>query len=146
MNNLFAGTASDFTEKHGTIYTDGGSRGNPGPAGAGCVLYIDGVEVATARVWCGIQTNNFAEYTSLIRGMQLAQEHGVTHLYVRMDSKLVIEQMAGRWKVKNANIRPLWERACSEREKLIQVKFEHVRREKNTRADQLANEAMDRGH
>lgn len=146
MNNLFADTDSSFAEKYGTIFTDGGSRGNPGPAGAGCVLYVDGVEVAVARVWCGIQTNNFAEYTSLIRGMQLAQEHGITHLTVRMDSKLAIEQMAGRWKVKNVNIRPLWERACAEREKFVEVRFEHVRREKNQRADQLANEAMDRDH
>ena len=148
--NLFADIDSKSTSKpikKATLYADGGSRGNPGPAGAGCVLLDEqGKEFACERIWCVHQTNNFAEYTGLIEGMELALKNDVTDLHVRLDSKLAIEQMSGNWKVKNANIRPLWEKACSLREKFNTIAFKHVPREKNQRADQLANEAMNQGH
>lgn len=148
--NLFADIDPEFASKptkKATLYADGGSRGNPGPAGSGCVLFdTQGKEFACERIWCGHQTNNFAEYTGMIEGMELALKNDVTDLQVRLDSKLAVEQMSGNWKVKNANIRPLWEKACTLREKFNKISFEHVPREKNQRADQLANEAMDRGY
>ncbi len=148
--NLFANIDPTFTSKpvkQATLYADGGSRGNPGPAGAGCVLFDkQGKEFACERIWCGHQTNNFAEYTGMIEGMELALKNDVTDLLVRLDSKLAVEQMSGNWKVKNANIKPLFEKAYNLREQFQKIEFEHVPREKNQRADQLANEAMDRGH
>lgn len=151
--NLFNNTedkgACSLTQntKKAIIYADGGSRGNPGIAGAGCALFdTQGKEIACDRIPCGHQTNNFAEYTGMIRGMELALENNVTDLLVRLDSKLAIEQMSGHWKVKNANIKPLFEKAYNLKEKFNTITFEHVPREKNKRADQLANEAMDIGY
>lgn len=149
--NLFDNNDSDkglkpIAYKKAIIYADGGSRGNPGVAGAGCALFdTRGKEIACDRIPCGYQTNNFAEYTGMIRGMELALENNVTDLLVRLDSKLAVEQMSGNWKVKNANIKPLFEKAHILKEKFNTIQFEHVPREKNKRADQLANEAMDRG-
>ncbi len=150
MNDLFS-TIPRKTQssaiKKATLYADGGSRGNPGIAGAGCVLFdTQGKEFAYDRIWCGHQTNNFAEYTGMIRGMELALENKVTDLLVRLDSKLAVEQMSGNWKVKNINIKPLFKKASLLREKFNNIVFEHIPREKNKRADQLANEAMDRGY
>ncbi len=148
MNDLFSSLPSKKTStiKKAILYADGGSRGNPGVAGAGCVLFdLKGKEIDHAVISCGHQTNNFAEYTSLIEGLKLALKNEVTDLVVRMDSKLAVEQMSGQWKVKNANIKPLFEKACALREKFRSILFEHVPREKNKRADQLANEAMDQG-
>lgn len=148
MNDLFSSLdqSSNFAVKKAVVYADGGSRGNPGIAGAGCALFDEkGKEFACDRIWCGHQTNNFAEYMGMIRGMELARENDVTDLLVRLDSKLAVEQMSGRWKVKNANIKPLFEKAYNLKEKFNKIEFQHVPREKNKRADQLANEAMDRG-
>ena len=146
MINLF----SDIDPKNfpstkiGYIFADGGSRGNPGIAGAGAVLYDENKqEIAHKIIPCGIQTNNFAEYTGMIEGMKLALEKGITDLEVRLDSKLAVEQMSGRWKVKNANIKPLFEQGMMVKDQFKSIKFIHIPREKNKRADQLVNMAMD---
>jgi ribonuclease HI len=95
------------------LYTDGGSRGNPGPAGAGVVL-LDAqgqVPLHEAGYFLGAMTNNAAEYRGLIRGLGVAAELGVTHLDVRCDSELMVQQINGKYKVKSEKLRPLFERA-----------------------------------
>ncbi|MET0964760.1 MAG: reverse transcriptase-like protein, partial [Nakamurella sp.] len=91
------------------VYADGGSRGNPGPAGYGAVVFgPDGATVLAERAAAlGTTTNNVAEYSGLIAGLQAAQELGATRVTARMDSKLVVEQMSGRWKVKHPPLRSL---------------------------------------
>ncbi len=147
MTNLFSSIdPKNFPETRiGYIFADGGSRGNPGKAGAGAVLYDENKQEIDHRIIpCGIQTNNFAEYTGLIEGMKMALENGITDLEVRLDSKLAVEQMSGKWKVKNANIKPLFEKATAIAEDFQKITFIHVPREKNKRADHLSNLAMDR--
>ncbi|MFJ2033315.1 bifunctional RNase H/acid phosphatase [Streptosporangium sp. NPDC087985] len=128
------------------IEADGGSRGNPGPAGYGAVVKdaADGQVLAETAEAIGTQTNNVAEYRGLIAGLQslltLAGD-GAT-VEVRMDSKLVVEQMAGRWKVKNEGLRPLALEAAALARRL-RVTWRWIPREKNKDADRLANEAMD---
>ncbi|MFC7341965.1 bifunctional RNase H/acid phosphatase [Saccharopolyspora griseoalba] len=126
------------------VEADGGSRGNPGPAGAGAVVKdAAGTVLAERAVVLGETTNNVAEYRGLIAGLRAAHELGADEVDVRMDSKLVVEQMAGRWKVKHANLQPL---AAEARELIAQfgrVGFEWIPRAQNAHADRLANEAMD---
>lgn len=128
------------------IEADGGSRGNPGPAGYGAVVKdaADGQVLVETAEAIGTQTNNVAEYRGLIAGLQsllaLAGDGAVVE--VRMDSKLVVEQMAGRWKIKNEGLRPLaFEAAALARR--LRVTWRWIPREKNKAADRLANEAMD---
>ena len=147
--NLFADIDPEFavnpTQK-GFIMSDGGSRGNPGIAGSGAVLYdMNKKEIGRDGIFCGVQTNNFAEYEGMICGLNLALKNNVTDLEVYMDSKLIVEQMSGRWKVKNANIKPLFERGKNIAKQFEKISYHHVRREKNTVADSIANEVMDRG-
>jgi probable phosphoglycerate mutase len=128
------------------VEADGGSRGNPGVA-AGGSLVIDsatGEILAELGVFCGITTNNVAEYSGMIAGIRKAIEidpHAVLH--VRMDSKLVVEQMSGRWKIKHSAMADL---AAEARDVLTgtPVSFEWIPRAENSRADRLANEAMDK--
>ncbi|KAK9807218.1 hypothetical protein WJX73_010240 [Symbiochloris irregularis] len=123
---------------------DGGSRGNPGPAGAGAVLYEpSGAEVGRVCVGCGRATNNVAEYTGLVKGMQAAQQYGVRHLHVQGDSELIIKQMKGSYRVQNEGLKPLYKEAKEVSKLFESLKFEHVYRELNTVADFLSNEAMD---
>ena len=147
--NLFADLPGEPTSKNElklTLYTDGGSRGNPGISGCGGVLY-DGskTEVATFSEFLGHQTNNFAEYQGLIIGFQEALKLGGTDLEVFLDSKLAIEQMKGAWKVKHPQIKILFQEAKVLEEQFENVSYQHVLRHLNTRADELANQAMDRG-
>lgn len=121
------------------LFTDGACRGNPGPAAIGASLEQDGIEIASISEAIGTQTNNFSEYTALIEGLKLAQAKGVTDLEVKADSELMIKQLNKIYKVKNANIKPLYEAAIAEARKFASVKFTHVRREFNKRADELAN-------
>jgi probable phosphoglycerate mutase len=123
---------------------DGGSRGNPGPAGWGWLVESGGKILAYGCDANRYATNNFAEYNGLISGLRAAAEVGATHVRVRMDSKLVIEQMSGRWKVKHADLLPL---AATAKELAAAfadgVVFEWIPREEDSRADILANLAMD---
>ncbi|MFI0819557.1 bifunctional RNase H/acid phosphatase [Streptomyces sp. NPDC021098] len=129
------------------VEADGGSRGNPGPAGYGAVVLdaVTGEPLAEVAEYIGTATNNVAEYKGLIAGLRAA--HGLdpeAEVQVRMDSKLVIEQMSGRWKIKHPDMRPL----AAEAKGLVppgQVTYGWIPREKNKHADRLANEAMDAG-
>ncbi|MEV0701347.1 bifunctional RNase H/acid phosphatase [Saccharopolyspora sp. NPDC050389] len=127
------------------VEADGGSRGNPGPAGCGAVVSDaeSGEVLAERSIGLGVATNNVAEYQGAIAGLRAAAELGATELEVRMDSKLVIEQLAGRWKVKHVNLQPL----AAEARQLIagfdRVDLQWVPRAQNAHADRLANEAMD---
>ncbi|HEX2294569.1 MAG TPA: reverse transcriptase-like protein [Actinomycetota bacterium] len=126
------------------LRADGGARGNPGPAGIGVVLEdLDGNAIGEIARGIGVATNNVAEYTALIEGLKLAQAKGVTEIDVRMDSKLIVNQVLGEWKIKNDALRQLAARA----ERLLRT-FErksltYVPREQNAAADKLANQGMD---
>ena len=126
------------------VEADGGSRGNPGPAGYGSVvLDTDGQVLLERQGSLGVTTNNVAEYTGLIEGLKAALELGATEVAVRMDSKLVVEQMSGRWQIKNAGLRPLAAEAAQLVARIGKVTFEWIPRERNKAADALANRAMD---
>jgi probable phosphoglycerate mutase len=127
------------------IEADGGSRGNPGPAGYGAVVLdpdTDQVLVERAE-GLGVTTNNVAEYQGLIAGLRAAIELGATDVDVRMDSKLVVEQMSGRWQVKHPAMKPLALEAARLVREIGSVRFEWIPRLRNSRADALANQAMD---
>jgi probable phosphoglycerate mutase len=127
-----------------TAYTDGGARGNPGPAGYGVHIVDTAGETLAELVGpLGHATNNVAEYSGLIAALQWACEHGHARLRVRMDSELVIKQMRGEYKVKHAVLQALHADATRLLAKLERVTFEHVRREQNKVADGLSNQAMD---
>ncbi|MBI4121844.1 MAG: ribonuclease HI family protein [Parcubacteria group bacterium] len=132
---------------HVIIYTDGGARGNPGPAGAGAVIYDEAghQELATVSEYLGEATNNVAEYTAVLMGLQKAKELGATTVHFRMDSQLVQRQMTGAYRVKQPHLQTLFLKIHNLAQQFQKVSYEHVRREKNKRADELANEAMDRG-
>ena len=128
----------------GTLYTDGGSRGNPGPGGIGIVLLRENGDVCcSGGRFLGTCTNNVAEYEALIWGLQTAVACGVTDLLVRADSELVVKQMRGEYRVKHPGLQPLHARAKEAARSLASVRYEHVRREQNKLADELANAAMD---
>ena len=126
------------------VEADGGSRGNPGPAGYGAVVLSEAGEVLLERYAAiGTTTNNVAEYSGLIAGLQAALELNATHVDVRMDSKLVVEQMSGRWQIKNPGLRPLAAEAATLVGRFAAVTFDWIPRERNKAADALANRAMD---
>jgi ribonuclease H / adenosylcobalamin/alpha-ribazole phosphatase len=127
------------------VEADGGSRGNPGPAGYGAVVRdADSGEVLAERfASLGVATNNVAEYSGLIAGLTAAAELNAARVVVKMDSKLVVEQMSGRWQIKNAGLRPLAAEAAALVGKFAGVTFEWIPRERNKAADALANRAMD---
>jgi probable phosphoglycerate mutase len=127
------------------IEADGGARGNPGPAGYGAVVLAErtGEILAEVAEAMGVATNNVAEYSGLIAGLTAAADLGATEVDVRMDSKLVVEQMSGRWQIKNPGLRPLAAQAAALVRRFDAVTFTWVPRSRNTRADALANAAMD---
>jgi probable phosphoglycerate mutase len=127
-----------------TLYADGGARGNPGPAGSGAVL-LDENDKVIAEVMrsLGTATNNVAEYTALIIGLEEALRRGIDELDVRLDSLLVVQQMKGLWKIKHPGLRPLALRAGELFARFPKRSIEHVPRELNTLADALVNRAID---
>ena len=125
-----------------TANIDGGSRGNPGPAGFG-VRIEQGGRTIDLKEACGIATNNVAEYSGLLCALRWAVAHGIAHLHVRSDSLLLVQQMKGVYRVKHPGLQPLYEQAQALVRQIGKVTFEHVRRELNKDADRLANEAMD---
>ena len=128
-----------------TLQFDGGSRGNPGPAGVGVVLRAqDGTPLVTLGRFIGRATNNVAEYKALITALEQAKQLGATKIIVRGDSELIIKQMRGEYRVKHPDLRPLYEEAQSLLRQFAKSKIEHNYREDNTLADKLANLAMDR--
>jgi probable phosphoglycerate mutase len=127
------------------VEADGGSRGNPGPAGYGALVRdaVTGEVLAERAAGIGRATNNVAEYGGLIAGLSAALELQPDEVEVRMDSKLVVEQMSGRWKVKHPAMKPLHDEASALVRRLGRVRFSWIPREQNGHADGLANEAMD---
>lgn len=127
------------------VNIDGGSRGNPGPAAAGVVITAadDGTVLHEAGLYIGHATNNVAEYRGLIAGLQAARKLGATHVSILSDSELLIRQMQGVYRVKNAGLIPLHQQAGRLCEGLAKVSFKHVPREQNTLADGLVNKALD---
>lgn len=128
----------------GVLFTDGGARGNPGPAGIGVVLTdaAGGVLGEIGRS-IGVATNNIAEYKALIAGLELALESQVRELTVHVDSELVAQQVQGNWKIKNERLRALAARAQGLAAKFESFAIVHVPRAQNARADALANIGMD---
>jgi probable phosphoglycerate mutase len=128
------------------VEADGGSRGNPGPAGYGAVVRdaVTGEVLAEVSDSLGRATNNVAEYSGLIAGLQAAARAARgADVEVRMDSKLVVEQMSGRWQIKHPAMRPLAAQARQAAAALGRVSYTWVPRSRNTHADRLANQAMD---
>ena len=126
-----------------TANVDGGSRGNPGPAGYGVHITRDDGSIVDLKDSIGFATNNIAEYNGLLAALRWAVNEGVRSLRVRADSELMVKQMRGVYRVKNPGLQPLYEEARQLVERIGRVTFEHVRREFNADADRLANEAMD---
>ncbi len=126
------------------LYTDGASRGNPGQAGAGAVLLDEkGRELASRAEYLGRCTNNAAEYRALVMGLQMAVENGCSELDIFLDSELIVRQLTGRYKVKNATLKPLFGQAQQLLQRLTTFSITHVPRAKNSRADELANQGID---
>jgi probable phosphoglycerate mutase len=129
---------------HIVAYIDGGARGNPGPAGYGVrIENLDGTLVEELSASIGVATNNVAEYRALLAALEWAREHGHTTVQIRSDSLLLVQQMRGRFKVKNAGLQPLHAKARLLAHEIGRVTFEHVGRSLNAHADRLANTAMD---
>ncbi len=127
-------------------FTDGGARGNPGPAGIGAVLYDENkVMVAEISEYLGVATNNQAEYKALIAALKKALELGASELDCYLDSELVVKQLKREYKVKNQDLAPLFLIIHNLSLNFKKISYTHVPREKNQEADRLANEAMDRG-
>lgn len=126
------------------LYTDGGARGNPGPAAYGFVLVAaDGTALVQRGEAIGVATNNVAEYRGLVAGLDAALEAGVRELEVVSDSELLVRQMTGEYRVKNAALRELSLEAARLARKLGRVRYTAVRRSENTQADRLVNQALD---
>ena len=137
------------------IRTDGAARGNPGPASLGAALYdLRRPDARDPRAepdasisdYLGIQTNNVAEYTGTVRALELARELGAAEVHLLLDSKLIVEQLTGRWRVKDAKLIPLWSQARQTLAGFERWTAAHVPRAQNSVADALANEAIDRAH
>ena len=127
-----------------TIFTDGGSRGNPGPSATGIVIKDEKEKVLAAYgEYLGKQTNNFAEYSAVISALKRAHKLGGTEIAFFADSKLAIEQLKGNWKVKHPAIQKLFVQAYNEVQKFKKVTFKHVRRELNKEADAEVNKVLD---
>ena len=129
-----------------SMYFDGASRGNPGPASFGGVIYDeDKHEMINYKKKIGVETNNFAEYSGLLAGLKVCIQYNIRKINVFGDSKLAVEQVNGNWKVKSANIKPLYDEIMSlvTRENFDKITFQHVKRNLNKRADELANLALD---
>lgn len=127
-----------------TLHTDGGARGNPGPAGIGFVLAIKDQAKILHGSYIGETTNNQAEYQALVAGMKRAIEENVSDLACFLDSELVVKQLKGEYKIKNEELKPLAAQVNKLKRDFSAVTFTHVRREKNKEADALVNQAIDR--
>jgi len=127
-----------------TMFADGGSRGNPGPAASGAVLFDEGGAVLReVGTYLGVATNNVAEWTGLVTGLEAALELGVDDLAVRLDSELVVKQISGAYRVKNEGLIPLHAKAKVLLRKFARVDVRHVPRKQNAAADALVNQVLD---
>src|ERR1700733_15180754 len=142
--NLFSSSPAKTPEHYLIAHSDGGARGNPGPAGYGVVVQDEaGRKVAALSQYLGHQTNNFAEYQGLIAALEYAIEHGHKALRVVSDSELLVRKIKGIYKVKNATLQELHGRAKQLIAQLDWFAIDHALREHNREADELANRAMD---
>jgi len=123
-------------------YIDGGSRGNPGVAGAGVYFELEGAPWRGLFQYLGRQTNNFAEYSSLLAALEYAIKNGFSEIQVRADSELLVRQMLGRYRVKNPALKRLHEQAMDLIRLMRRFSLEHIARERNRRADALVNKAQ----
>jgi ribonuclease HI len=127
-----------------TAFFDGGARGNPGPAGYGVYIEDDtGTVLAELAEGIGVATNNVAEYRGLLAALQWAADHDVQELHVKGDSLLLVQQMLGKYRVKNEGLLPLYREARQLCARIGRVTFEHIPRERNRDADRLSNIGMD---
>lgn len=126
-----------------TAYIDGGARGNPGPAGAGVYLELDGAPWRGLYKFLGHATNNVAEYSALLEALEYVRRQGFRRLQVYSDSQLLVRQIEGEYRVKNPNLEALHREASATIRTLEHFAIDHVPREQNRRADALANRAMD---
>ncbi len=127
-----------------TLFADGGSRGNPGPAASGAVLYDEGGEVLQEiGTYLGVATNNIAEWTALLEGLKAAVALGVDEIAVRMDSELVVKQLSGAYRVKHPGLIPLHAQAKSLLRKFARVDVRHIPRKQNAAADAVVNQVLD---
>jgi ribonuclease HI len=144
--SLFPASHAKTPEHYVIAHSDGGARGNPGPAGYGVVIQDEaGRKVAALSQYLGHQTNNFAEYQGLIAALEYAVEHGHKALKVVSDSELLVRQIKGIYKVKNSALQELHGRAKELMAQLEWFSIDHALREHNREADELANQAMDKG-
>jgi ribonuclease HI len=125
------------------LRTDGGSRGNPGPAGAGFVIEVDGEIVCRGGKFMPSATNNVAEYEAFIWGLENVAALGFSEVQVFADSELLVKQVNGQYRVKNEGLKPLFLKALAQSRRFASFKVSHVRREMNEAADRMANAAMD---
>jgi len=127
------------------IHTDGGARGNPGPAGAGFVIVdaADDQPIFEGGLFLGRATNNVAEYKGVIGALRVASRLGASRVTLQSDSQLLVRQINGQYRVKNAGLKPLYEQAKQLQAGFDSCEFRHVRREENTDADRLVNQAID---
>lgn len=128
---------------HCILHSDGGARGNPGPAAIGYVLSQAGSIVAQHGETIGETTNNVAEYTALLRGLTHAKKIGASHVDCKLDSLLVVEQLNRNYKVKDANLAKLFTQVWNVAQEFSKVTFSHIPREENAAADALVNQALD---
>lgn len=145
---LFSGQRSNTSKTAGwaTAFTDGGSRGNPGPAGYGVLIQAeDGSVLAELSEFIGMRTNNVAEYSGMLAALDYALTHRLTRLRIVSDSELMVKQIRGQYRVQSPDLRPLYDEAKRKIAQLEGFQIEHVLRGKNKRADELANQAMDQG-
>lgn len=125
------------------LFTDGGARGNPGPAASGAVLYEGGKVLARIGKYLGVNTNNQAEYTAIVIGLEKALELGIEDLNCFLDSELAVKQLRLEYKVKNKGLAPLFLKVWNLSKKFKHISFQHVPREKNKEADKVVNEVLD---
>lgn len=125
------------------LFTDGGSRGNPGPAAIGGVLYSNDIKILEFKDYIGVSTNNEAEYTALIKGLTLALAENILDLECYLDSELVVHQLNGVYKVKTPHIQRLYSQVISLKGNFKNIKFIHIKRALNSDADALVNQALD---
>jgi ribonuclease HI len=127
-----------------TLFADGGSRGNPGPAASAAVLLDPSGELLEeVGAYLGIATNNVAEWTALVLGLEAAAKRGILRLSVRLDSELVVKQLSGEYRVKHAGLQPLYNRARQLLRRFSEVEVKHVPRKQNALADRLVNRLLD---
>ncbi|HVO76420.1 MAG TPA: ribonuclease HI family protein, partial [Candidatus Bathyarchaeia archaeon] len=131
--------------EHAILHVDGASRGNPGPAAVGVIIHLpSGEELYSVGKKIGEATNNVAEYRAVIEGLKVARGLGVRAVTVRLDSELVVKQLTGAYRIRNAELAELAKEVAAESRHFSRCSLEHVMREENSQADRLANEALNR--